>query len=171
LCKDLVERNGGEIGLESEKGKGSTFYFTLPVKAENETISLQPEINKAARVDSKYDHTKKLAFNIMVGDFNFDTLKTELNLIWNQNSYMRDYSALIDLRQATFNFELKRIQDVLEIFMNMPGNSLNRKFAVLTSTPQQVAYSTMIGQNVKSKYPFSVEIFSTYEAAINWIGS
>jgi signal transduction histidine kinase len=30
LCKELVERNGGRMYAESEKGKGSTFYFTLP---------------------------------------------------------------------------------------------------------------------------------------------
>ena len=30
LCKELVERNGGEIQLESEAGKGTTVRFTLP---------------------------------------------------------------------------------------------------------------------------------------------
>jgi len=30
LCKDFVERNGGKIWLETEKDKGSNFYFTLP---------------------------------------------------------------------------------------------------------------------------------------------
>lgn len=34
LCKDFVEKNHGTIWLESEKGKGSAFHFTLP-KAEN----------------------------------------------------------------------------------------------------------------------------------------
>jgi signal transduction histidine kinase len=30
ICRHLVEMHGGQIGLFSEPGKGSTFYFTLP---------------------------------------------------------------------------------------------------------------------------------------------
>lgn len=30
LCKELVEKNAGTIWVESEVGKGTTFYFTLP---------------------------------------------------------------------------------------------------------------------------------------------
>ena len=32
LCKDFVEKNGGEIWFESELEKGSTFYFSLQMK-------------------------------------------------------------------------------------------------------------------------------------------
>jgi signal transduction histidine kinase len=32
LCKELVEKNGGTVRVESEEEKGSTFYITLPIK-------------------------------------------------------------------------------------------------------------------------------------------
>jgi signal transduction histidine kinase len=36
LAKSFVERMGGTIGFESEPGKGSTFWFTLPIATANE---------------------------------------------------------------------------------------------------------------------------------------
>lgn len=49
LCKDFIEKHSGELQVESEEGKGSTFRFTIPGQTEAE-----PTINipAATRVDN-----------------------------------------------------------------------------------------------------------------------
>ena len=43
ICKQLIELMGGEIKLESEPGKGSTFNFTLWVERSEEGLAQRPK--------------------------------------------------------------------------------------------------------------------------------
>jgi signal transduction histidine kinase/DNA-binding response OmpR family regulator/HPt (histidine-containing phosphotransfer) domain-containing protein len=51
ICKQLVELMGGEMGVKSTPGEGSTFYFTVTLKNDDATArGMRPAMLKGTRV-------------------------------------------------------------------------------------------------------------------------
>ena len=66
ICKQLVTMMGGEIGLESEKGKGSNFWFTIVFDRTKDIEIDTPKTPISIQTDIKQD--KKVLSVLLVED-------------------------------------------------------------------------------------------------------
>jgi len=67
LCRQLVEMNGGRLWLESEEGKGSRFYFTLPVLTESAGLAADLQYLTSAVANSRNGTPAAYCFRVQHG--------------------------------------------------------------------------------------------------------
>ncbi|MEM7304368.1 MAG: EAL domain-containing protein [Pseudomonadota bacterium] len=120
ICQQLIKVLGGEIGVESEAGQGSTFWFVLPIDASNQ-IEPNDRDDNYGSMDLKIlvvDDSEVVHFNIM------QTLER-----WGAQVECTDNyeSAILKLRHATHNGKPYDIALIDEIMPTGNGIELMRE--------------------------------------------
>jgi two-component system CheB/CheR fusion protein len=130
ICNELVNILGGKIWLDSYPGKGSTFYFTLPFKANN--LSNSPIKRKEAIVDKQ----KLVGRTILIAEDvanNYQLVsaflgQSEVNILWAQNGaeavdiFTKNKNIdiiLMDIQMPVMD-GLKALQKIREIDADIP---------------------------------------------------
>ncbi len=174
ITNNLVERMGGMLGLESEIGKGSEFYFTLTFEkstqntaivdrfpslrigylkpANTETKTVEKNLKKYIEATGAYMeefnmmvHGAIASYDAVIVDYSFKDIRDNIALIQESANH------LIVLTYIAYSHDIKMIQDQVDAVIYKPLNIIKIMKAL-----EKVVSNDFTPEKMMSDSPVSV---------------
>ncbi len=110
ICETIIKSMKGEIGVDSEEGKGSTFWFTMPYQPVNMT---EKQVKEYKQITVNKAKEEKLT--VLVAEDNASNFRLLESILGNDYNLIHAWNG----KEAVEMFELHRPEMVL-MDINMP---------------------------------------------------